>query len=58
MYLPFQTLKTPPGTALVTVPAGVLGPTEVQLPVSFPGQTITTAPQQFPIPEQDAVSRP
>jgi outer membrane protein len=39
--------------AMVTVPAGVLGPNAVELPVSFPGQTITTAPQQFAIPEQD-----
>jgi outer membrane protein len=53
MYIPAQTVNTPPGTALVTVPAGVLGPVEVQLPVSFPGQTITTNPQLFPIPAQD-----
>ena len=53
MVIPPQTITTPPGTALVTVPAGVLGPTEVQLPVSFPGQTITTEAQQFPIPAQD-----
>lgn len=53
MGIPSQTINTPPGTALVTVPAGVLGPTPVQLPVSFPGQTITTDPQVFTVPEQD-----
>lgn len=53
MDVPAQTITTPPGVAMVTVPAGVLGPNPVQLPVSFPGQTITTAPQQFPIAEQD-----
>ena len=53
MSIPAQTINTPPGVAMVTVPAGVLGPNPVQLPVNFPGQTITTAPQQFPIPEQD-----
>ncbi|MHB1309140.1 MAG: TolC family protein [Limisphaerales bacterium] len=51
--VPSQTLTTPAGTALVTVPAGVLGPAPVQLPVSFPEQTITTPGQLFPIPEQD-----
>jgi outer membrane protein TolC len=53
MYVPGQTINTPPGMAMVTVPAGVLGPAAVQLPVSFPAQTINTSPQVFPIPAQD-----
>ena len=53
MYVPGQSISTPAGMATVTVPAGVLGPAAVQLPVSFPGQTINTSPQVFPIPAQD-----
>ncbi len=51
--LPAQSMNLPGGVAMVTVPAGVLGPSEVQLPVSFPGQTINTPAQQFPIPAQN-----
>lgn len=50
--VPAQTVTTPPSVAYVTVPAGVFGPSAVQLPVSVPAQTITTAPQQMAIPEQ------
>ncbi len=52
-YLPPQSITVPGGVATVTVPAGILGPTAVQLPVNFPGQTITTTAQTFPVPPQD-----
>lgn len=51
--VPAQTITTAPSTAMITVPAGVLGPTAVQLPVSVPSQTITTPAQAFPVPAQD-----
>lgn len=47
--VPAQNLTTPPTTALITVPAGVLGPTAVQLPVSVPSQTISTPAQDVPV---------
>lgn len=53
MGVPPQTVSIPAGTALITVPAGVLAPVAVQLPVETPAQTITTAGQLFPIPAQD-----
>jgi len=53
MVIPAQTVTTPASTALITIPAGVLGPTAVQLPVSVPAQTITTEAQVFPVPAQD-----
>jgi outer membrane protein len=53
MGIPPQTTTVPAGTALITVPAGVLGPVAVQLPVTTPAQTVTTAGQLFPIPAQD-----
>ncbi len=53
MGVPPQTVSIPAGTAVITVPAGVLAPVAVQLPVDTPAQTITTAGQVFPIPEQD-----
>ena len=51
--IPPQVITTPASTAFITVPAGVLGPTAIQLPVAVPGQTITTAPQIFPVPAQN-----
>ena len=51
--VPAQTITTPASTALITVPAGVLGPTAVQLPVSVPSQTMTTAAQTLQVPAQD-----
>lgn len=51
--VPAQTITTDPSTALVTIPAGVLGPAAVQLPVSVPSQTIRTPAQAFPVPAQD-----
>jgi outer membrane protein TolC len=57
MYVPPQTIAVPGGTAAVTIPANAFGPgfppTAVQMPVSFPGQNITTTAQVFPIPEQN-----
>ena len=52
MYIPAQSISVPGGQAVVTIPSGVLGPTAIQLPVSFPGQTINTNAQIFPIPAQ------
>ncbi len=52
MGVPPQTITVPAGTALITVPAGVLAPVAVQLPVSTPAQTITTTGQLFPLPAQ------
>ncbi len=54
MYIPSQTVNIPGGTATVTIPAGAFGnPIAIQLPVSFPGQTVTTGTQLFPIPAQN-----
>ncbi|MBL8229877.1 MAG: TolC family protein [Bryobacterales bacterium] len=57
MYIPPQTVNVPGGTAAVTIPANAFGPgfppAAVQMPVSFPGQSITTSLQMFPIPEQN-----
>jgi outer membrane protein len=53
MGIPPQTVTTPPSTALITLPPGVMGPNAIQLPVAVPAQTITTAGQLFPVPEQD-----
>ena len=57
MYIPAQTITTPAGQATVTIPANAFGPgappVNVQLPVSFPGQTINTQAQLFPVPAQN-----
>ncbi|MBN9658491.1 MAG: TolC family protein [Acidobacteria bacterium] len=57
MYIPSQTVTVPGGSTSVTIPANAFGPgfppVAVQMPVSFPGQSITTNAQVFPIPEQD-----
>lgn len=57
MYVPAQTVSVPAGTAMVTIPANAFAPgfppTALQMPVGFPGQSITTAAQVFPIPEQN-----
>lgn len=53
MYVPPQTIQVPAGTALITVPAGVLAPVAVQLPVSTPAQTVTSDGVLFPLPAQD-----
>lgn len=51
--VPAQTVSVPPGSMTVTVPAGVIGPKPVRVPVTFPGQSISSPAQQIPIPEQD-----
>jgi len=57
MYIPAQTVNVPGGTAAVTIPANAFGPgfppANVQMPVSFPGQSVSTSAQIFPIPEQN-----
>ncbi|MFN0172245.1 MAG: TolC family protein [Bryobacteraceae bacterium] len=57
LQIPPQTVNVPAGTAAVTIPANAFAPgfppAAVQLPVSFPGQSFTTAAQVFPIPQQD-----
>jgi outer membrane protein TolC len=57
MYIPSQTVAVPGGTATVTIPANAFGPgfppAAVQMPVAFPGQTVSTNAQVFPIPAQD-----
>jgi len=57
MYIPSQQVAIPGGQATVTIPANAFGPgfppTTVQLPVSYPGQTVTTTPQLFPVPAQN-----
>ncbi|MFH0725133.1 MAG: TolC family protein [Pseudomonadota bacterium] len=52
--IPAQSITLPSGTALVTIPAGAFGnPVPIQLPVTYPGQTLNTPAQVFPVPEQD-----
>jgi outer membrane protein TolC len=57
MYIPAQSVTVPGGTATVTIPANAFGPgfppVAVQMPVAFPGQTVSTNVQMFPIPAQD-----
>jgi len=57
MEIPAQSISVPGGTATVTIPANAFGPgfppVAVQVPVSFPGQTVTTNSQMFPIPAQN-----
>jgi outer membrane protein TolC len=57
MYIPAQSVAIPGGSATVSIPANAFGPgfppVAVQLPVSYPGQTVNTNPQLFPIPAQD-----
>lgn len=57
MYIPSQTVNVPGGSAAVTIPANAFGPgfppVAVQMPVSFPGQSISTTAQLFAIPEQN-----
>ena len=57
MAIPAQTVNVPGGSAMVTVPANSILPgfpaTDMQLPVAFPGQSISTAASTFAIPEQN-----
>jgi outer membrane protein len=55
--VPAQSISVPAGTALVTIPANAFGPgfppSNVQMPVSVPAQTINTPAQSFNAPEQN-----
>ncbi len=57
MQIPAQSVSVPGGAALVTIPANAFGPgfppANVQLPVAFPGQTVSTSAQLFTVPGQD-----
>lgn len=57
MLIPAQSITVPGGMANVTIPANAFAPgfppQNVQLPVAYPGQTINTPAQAFPVPEQD-----
>lgn len=57
MYVPAQSVNIPGGTATVAIPANAFGPglppVAIQMPVSFPGQTVNTSAQMFPIPAQN-----
>ena len=53
MAVPAQAIHVPPGTAYIMVPAGVLGPTAVQLPVKTPAETIGVSAQSLAVPAQD-----
>ena len=57
MQIPAQSISVPSGMALVTIPAGAFGPgfppSNVQLPVNFPGQYINTPAQNFSVPAQN-----
>jgi outer membrane protein len=52
--IPAQSIAVPGGTALVTIPAGAFGnPVPLQLPVTYPGQTMNTPAQGFSVPAQE-----
>jgi len=57
MQIPAQSLTVPGGSTTVTIPANAFGPgfppANVQMPVSFPGQTVNTPAQTFQVPSQD-----
>jgi outer membrane protein TolC len=50
---PAGQMQLPAGSAVVTVPAGVLGPAAVQLPVSTPAQTIQVPAQDVKLMDPD-----
>jgi outer membrane protein len=57
MGIPSQTVTVPGGSTTVAIPANAFGPgfppLPIQVPITFPGQSITTSAQAFPIPQQD-----
>jgi len=57
MQIPAQSVTVPGATALVTIPANAFGPgfppSNVQMPVSYPNQTVNTPAQAFQVPEQN-----
>jgi len=50
---PATQTQIPAGSAVITVPAGVLGPNPVQLPVSTPAQTIQVPAQDVKLMDPD-----
>ena len=50
---PASTFSVPAGTATVTIPAGVIGPSQVQLPVSTPAQSIAVPDQRVKLADPD-----
>ena len=57
MQIPAQSIAVPGATAVVTIPANAFGPgfppSNVQMPVSYPNQTVNTPAQVFQVPEQN-----
>lgn len=53
ILVPASRINVPASTAVVTVPAGVLGPSAVQLPVSTPAQTINVPAQDIKLLDPD-----
>ena len=54
MQVPPQSMAIPAGSATVTIPAGMFGnPVSLQLPITYPDQTINVPAQQLPIAAQD-----
>lgn len=54
MNVPPQSLAVPSGSATVTIPTGMFGnPVPLQLPITYPDQTINVPAQQLPIAAQD-----
>ncbi len=51
---PASSIPVPSGTAVVTVPAGVLGPAAVNLPVATPAQTINVPAQDVKLMDPDS----
>jgi outer membrane protein TolC len=53
---PASSMNVPAGTAMITVPAGVLGPSAIQLPVTTPAQTVPIAAQDVKLMDPDSVA--
>ena len=57
VQIPAQTVNIPAGTSLVTIPANAFGPgfppANVQMPVAYSGQSVTTPAQSFAIPQEN-----
>ena len=50
---PASQVQVPAGTAVITIPAGILGPNPVPLPVSTPAQTIPVQAQDVKLMDPD-----
>jgi outer membrane protein TolC len=51
---PASSMSVPAGTAMITVPAGVLGPTAVQLPVTTPAQHVSIPAEDVKLMDPDS----